>query len=487
MPTVSRFNIIIPLKDKRCLAYNSFNGGMALWEPPELEAYESVRDGKYPNDNDGVLKDLMDGGFIFPGYVDEIGILYRQYFRHRYDRSTMILTVAPTMGCNFGCDYCFQGGDKKNESMGKDVQDGIVALVNRVSPQLKRLHIAWYGGEPLLKLDIIEDLSDRIISICDGCSIQFDSMMVTNGYLLTSETARSLSARRVKTIQITLDGHREDHDSRRPLLSGKGTFDQILHNIESIVDEVPMALSIRVNIDSRNAEGVRRLIDQMAEMGFGNRKNLKLYFAPVEATTEACHGIADICMLKGEYGSLERDLYSSGFDLGLTVLPYPPRFRSSCGAVRPRGLVVLPNGDVHKCWHSVGSEERRVGTIFDLDSLNHNPTLKEWLFWNPFQDPRCKECKILPNCAGGCAYKFLYPDDAKGEGSALPCISWRYNINEMLILRAIKMGFIKADDCDQDALLTAESRKKAAFEPCIPLTDPPVLEPPSREERPFEV
>jgi uncharacterized protein len=466
--TVSRFNILVPLKNKRCLAYNSFNGGMALWERPQLEAYECVRKGKFIGDNDEALKDLINGGFVFPGSVDEIAILYQQYCRHRYDSSTMILTVAPTMGCNFGCDYCFQGEDKDNESMSQEVQDGIISLVMRVSPQLKRLHIAWYGGEPLLQLKIIEELSDRIIPLCDSRSMQFDSMMVTNGYLLTPEAARSLYLRRVKTIQITLDGQQIDHDSRRPLLSGRATFNHILQNIVSIVNEIPIALSIRVNIDSRNMQGIRKLIDQMADMGLGNKRNLKLYFAPVEATTEACHGVADICMPKGQYSLLERDLYLHGYERCLTVMPYPPRFRGSCGAVRPRGLVVLPNGDIHKCWHSAGVKERRVGTVFDLESLNHNALLKEWLMWNPFQDSRCKECKILPNCAGGCAYKFLYPDDARGEGAAMPCISWKYNINEMLILRAIKMGAITIEDCDPSGKEISRGPPNADHGPLCP-------------------
>ena len=439
---------------------------MALWEPHDLEIFERIRRGATIEETDASLKDLINGGFAFPGYVDEVAVLDQQYRKHRFDRSTMILTIAPTVGCNFGCDYCFQGEKKNDESMSRDIQDRIVGLVKRVSPGLKRLHVAWYGGEPLLRLKIIENLSDHFISFCDSHAIQYDSMIVTNGYLLRPSVARSLHVHRVKTVQITLDGQQIYHDSRRPLLSGGPTFDHIVKNIKSVVDEVPINFSIRVNIDSRNVAGIHGLIENLAEMGLGNKRNFKLYFAPIEATTEACHSIAGACMPKGEYGTLEADLYRLGFESGLTVLPYPPRFRGSCGAVRPTGLVLLPNGDIHKCWHAATIRERRVGTLFDLDALNQDQLLREWLLWNPFEISDCRKCKILPNCAGGCGYKFLYSEDAKGEGATLPCISWKYNINEMLILRAVKLGIITADDYDPAAIATDESMLQVDPESC---------------------
>ncbi|MCX6677463.1 MAG: SPASM domain-containing protein [Methanothrix sp.] len=170
-------------------------------------------------------------------------------------------------------------------------------------------------------------------------------------------------------------------------------------------------------------------------------------------------------MPKGEYSALETELYRHGYESGLTVLPYPPRFRGSCGAVRPRSMVVLPNGDIHKCWHTTGFRERRVGTIFDLESINHDPTMKDWLLWNPFRDGRCRKCKILPNCAGGCGYKSLYPDAGKGEGGRLPCISWKYNINELLVLRAVTMGIISIGDYDPQAICTQECSLQIETEP----------------------
>ncbi|SVD18243.1 uncharacterized protein METZ01_LOCUS371097, partial [marine metagenome] len=68
--------------------------------------------------------------------------------------------------------------------------------------------------------------------------------------------------------------------------------------------------------------------------------------------------------------------------------------------------------------------------------------------------PICNNCKILPNCAGACAYKFVHNDKLRGEAAALPCPSWKYNINERLFLRAEKLGMVKKEDWDDSISVT---------------------------------
>ncbi|MDJ0757052.1 MAG: TIGR04463 family radical SAM/SPASM RiPP maturase [Ardenticatenaceae bacterium] len=444
----SRYTITVPLRHGRALAYNALSGGLALWEAPEKRFYDQIGDGRDLDETDDMVRAFHHGGYIAPAETDELAIIEKEYTAHRYNQETMILTIAPTLACNFGCDYCFQGQDKDPETMSLQVQDAIVELVGRVAPRIKRLHIAWYGGEPLVRLNIIEALSDRIIPQCDRHGIKYDALIVTNGYKLTPAAARSLYIRRVKTVQITLDGAPADHDQRRVLLSGGNTFNKIVDNISAWIDEVPLAVSVRVNIDDRNQNRIHGLIDHLAEIGLAGKRNFKLYFAPVEATTAGCHSITDVTMGKAHYGKLEAELYLHAYEAGLSGLPYPPRFRGTCSAVRPKGFVIVPNGDLHKCWDTVSWPEQRVGTIFNLDALNSDERVLRWLRWTPFKNDTCRNCKILPVCAGSCAYKFIHADHTRGEAAVLPCPSWKYNINEKLALRAIKTGVITAEDYD---------------------------------------
>lgn len=341
--------------------------------------------------------------------------------------------------------------------MSQDVQDAIVTLVTRAAPTIKRLHVAWYGGEPLLARAVIASLSDRMISLCDLRGIAYDAMIVTNGYGLTENVARSLHDRRVKVAQVTLDGAVDYHNQRRSLLGGQPTFQRIVENLRGVLDELPLRVTVRINIDSRNAASVRGLLDYLCRVGFARRKNFGVYFAPVEAITEGCHCVVDACMSKSQYAQLEIALTRYAFDLGLTSLPYPPRFQGVCGALRPKGLVVLPNGDLHKCWDTVSMPDRKTGTIFDVDALRTDERILKWIRWTPFETTACVNCKILPNCAGGCAHKFLNRDQTLGEAASLPCPSWKYNIKERLILMAERSGAIRPDDYDPEQIRTDTS------------------------------
>ena len=453
--TASRYNIQIPLLDGGALLYNSAHGNFMRLAADELACLDEIGAGRASAAPEALVEALVNQGFAIKASIDELAHLRKAYEAHRFEPNTMTMTLAPTMACNFGCDYCFQGANKPSETMSMAVQDAVIDFVERAAEGgLKNLGIAWYGGEPLLRLPIIEALSDRLMAVCDQNGVKYGAMVVTNAYKLDLATARSLHKRKVSSIQITLDGTPEYHDTRRYLLGGKGSFERILQNIQEIVDEVPISYVIRVNIDSRNRHDITKLIDYMAELGLGHRNNLGMYFAPVEAITEGCHNVSDVTMTKGMYGALEAELYQHGYRAGLVSLPTPPRFHGVCGAVKPQGLVVLPTGDIHKCWDTVSSPDKRAGTIFAPGEFVKSEVSLQWLKWTPFDNNSCRNCKILPNCAGACAYKFVYPDLTRGEAATLPCPSWKYNIKERLLWKAVALGKVKPEEYDPGVVAT---------------------------------
>jgi len=446
----SRYNILVPLQGGGTLAYNGLSGALAVWDKADSELYADIVNpgADQCKSSMSAVAELRYGGFVVDPDRDEFAEIRQEYERIRNDSSRLVLTIAPTLACNFGCDYCFQGPDKPHGRMSRHVQGRVVELLAAEAPSLRHLNVAWYGGEPLLAPDVIRSLSESIIRIAQDHGISYDAMIVTNGYGLTAAVASELYSHRVTSAQITLDGAEDEHDQRRHLLSGRGSFNRIIGNLQSVVMQVPINISIRVNIDSRNSDTIEALLADLVDAGLSGRRNFGVYFAPVEAITEGCHNVAESCLSKSAYADLETMLTRRAFEAGLSRSPYPPRLRGICGAVRPNGWVVVPNGDLHKCWDTVSMPEQRIGTVFDVAPLAGNERSERWTNWSPFDNEICSSCKLLPNCAGSCAHKFLNQDQTRGEAAELPCPSWKYNINERLIARAVQSGAITASDYD---------------------------------------
>jgi uncharacterized protein len=79
--------------------------------------------------------------------------------REKVRQEKLIFLV--TEQCNFRCTYCYENFEKGK--MSDDVIEGVIKYVEKRGPQLKNLNVHWFGGEPLLALDVIEKLSNQML------------------------------------------------------------------------------------------------------------------------------------------------------------------------------------------------------------------------------------------------------------------------------------------------------------------------------------
>jgi uncharacterized protein len=444
----SRYNILIPIKTARMLAYNSITGKLTVWAQRGIDVFKNFATMPCTQDNKITAKRLLDDGYLVRKGQDQYAQIKKAYETHRFDPKRMTLSIAPTMSCNFNCDYCFQGDQKARGDMKPEVQDALLAFLEKSMDKLNSLNTAWYGGEPMLRWQTIYNLADRLIDLCNANGVAYHAMMVTNGYLLTQKKAERLYRRRVKTIQITLDGPPVQHNKRRPLITGGPTFDAVVANMKKIVGIIPINISVRINVDARNCSlsEMDHLFQILVDNGLANKKGFGVYFAPVEAITRECHNIAESLLVKEEYARKELALFKMAIKKKLAHYRYPPRFFGTCAAVRPNGYVVLPDGSLHKCWDTISRGENAVGTLFDMDKVPDNKIYRKWLDWSPFKIEECKRCILLPNCAGACGYKMLYHEDTAGASRTAPCISWKYQIKSYLLMWAVSKKMISIDD-----------------------------------------
>jgi uncharacterized protein len=431
----SRYNFFFQVDDQAILGYNSLTTALADLSAQEFATLQDFCD--EPRDDlldacgPGFRDDLVKDGFLVPDDCDELEQLGALHNALKMQRQRSIgLTIVPTLDCNFRCTYCFSYA--RPERMSARVREALLRFVEARLPKADGVSVTWYGGEPTLCLDVIEALSAQLRDACERQGARYlPASIVTNGYLLTEKVAQRLKAAGITQAQVTLDGDRDTHNRRRPLQGGVGTFDRILDNVSASRDILD--IQIRINVDRSNAGAATAALDVLVEHGL---QGVPAYFGHVKPYTEACAGMASACLSDYEFGELNLELSRQAIARGFASLQLPHlKLGGVCGADHAFSYLVAPDGLLFKCWAqaSLGAEYS-IGSIFDDGRTpRQEETLRRYLDWDPLADARCKECRVLPICMGGCPYQRL-----NGSTTAA-CVQQRDFLLDTLALR-YKLG-----------------------------------------------
>lgn len=391
-------------ENDKVLAYNARTAALALMEYGryhdflvfEKEEDDSVLDPEFKSQ-------LKLGGFILDNEINELDVLSHLLLKNRYKTDVLDLTIATTLNCNLGCVYCFEKDIRTNKKMSADVMNKIVDIVKEQTKSLKLLNICWYGGEPLLDMNVIRTLSNQFIQICEDNHIAYNASIITNGFNLTRAIAEELAGLKVSFAQVTIDGPQPIHDVRRPLLGGQPTFDRILHNVEEASHLLPV--SLRINTDDSNKDDMDSLLHLIKERGMGSR--VGVYLAQVKNDND-CYN-SSICMATSNFTELsdEFDRKAQAMGIGNNMLLYPSPTGPYCGADTANSYVIDPDGHLYNCWTDVGHTDKSFGNLVDY-SFDGNVNLKlDYMLYQPMSNETCAACKFLPLCMGGCPYERL--------------------------------------------------------------------------------
>lgn len=437
---LSQYNIPVSIKTNSKLLFNSRTRSLVKLSSQEYQQLTNITEL-----SEAKLKYFVANGFLVKKATNELEQLAVQFHKLRTNTSSLNLTLAPSLGCNLACGYCFQGQDKAKDKFDDTVSQAIVDHLAMQKDTLTHLGITWYGGEPLMAKPVLLKLADKMIALCDMNNINYNSSIITNGYLLTVETALELYARRCTWAQITIDGPEEIHDKMRPKLNGHGSFKKIIDNICAVVTQTPMTINTRVNVGQDNLEHCESLLYDLHQLGIAKTGRFSLYFAPIDASTAESGDAFNQSLPKKVFNQKIIELTRLGEKLGL-IRPKsaPNSFLGMCVAAKNNGLVVAANGDLHKCWETMHDPDKKIGTIFDYNNALKSRNNQLWNQWSPFDNDVCRSCKILPLCGGMCSHRFVY--HGEGDQQSTPCPDWKWNTAENIFTRALNAGVVKASD-----------------------------------------
>jgi len=399
----SRYNFLINSPKCGRLLYNSFTNGI-------LELDESIYD-DFVNlaASDKAAEKLLENfseeeqSYLKENYIlshDEMLLehMHHQSLQRIYSQKHLSLTIAPTQNCNFKCTYCFENF-RTSQYMSDETEAALIRYLNQQKEKngLEVISLTWYGGEPLLVPERLQSLGTKIKET--GLTIQ-NSGIITNGYLLDKLHLEVLKEIDVSTIQITIDGFQQQHDQRRPLKSGKGTFERIIQNIDAFFANGyhrTMFLAIRINVDQTNKKEYASIYHWLKQRYPFD--NYRIYPGWVQKGDDDT--LKSDCFSRKEITDFSIELYKK--DQILTDKLFPKDNCQQCLVRNPYNMILGPKGEIYKCYEDIGDETLVVGNIQNEPVWsNHDLITKYAVGLDHFQDQQCRSCAYLPICHGGC-------------------------------------------------------------------------------------
>lgn len=403
----SIYNKLVEFEGRNFL-FGGMNTALDELDEATLERYLHIE--RETEEDDGI-RALLERGYIVRDEEDELARIRTRY-EERNSHAFLHLTIAPTLSCNCACPYCLEK-TRRHGSMNKETQQQLLRMVESGARQGKNITVTWYGGEPLIAMDAIEALSGGFIASCSKAGVGYAAKMVTNAYLADGEVIERLKRCLVTSLQVTLDGSQQTHDSRRVLANGKGTYDRIFENIKK-AHGAGLKVNIRINVDKENIEEAEGVLD---ELGAASMTDVDVHLGMIKDFN--CHSNCSTLQSTEEFAAaflwFQETLYQHGF-ARTAKRAFPTASCNSCTANCSNSFVVGPDGSLYQCLADLGNREAAIGVVA-------SPERVECSFLpSPFDREQCIGCQCLPYCMGSC------PKVNGRQG----CSVWKYILPEFL-------------------------------------------------------
>ncbi|MBU0485754.1 MAG: geopeptide radical SAM maturase [Proteobacteria bacterium] len=410
------------------LLYSTKKGSVAMLEQEEYARFIAGR----------LSAELIDP-------LTELGMLVTDPARERQEVYAMLpeinrlnpnlnISVIVNLDCNFNCRYCYEGSLKDRIYMSQETVGQLVEFIKgRLRPGIKKVALDFYGGEPLLSLNLIKELSARLQTMLAERGVAYTFSLVTNGSLLTRKTVAELVALGLIGAKVTIDGPPANHNLFRPFKNGTASFELIVKNITDCCDLLKLA--VNGNFTRDNYHSFPELLDILAAQGLSPYRLHQVTFHPVMQVSDrfsspeftgGCAAISEP-WLTGASLYLHKEILRRGYQTH-KITPSP------CMVDLDEALVINHDGGIFKCVSMIGHDDYKVGDIrqgvADYAATYH---LDHWR-----RHDQCCDCKYLPLCFGGCRYMKFQRD---GEMAGVDCQRSYWDATlETLIRQQVNQG-----------------------------------------------
>ncbi len=235
--------------------YDSGTGKVIQLEPNEFKFFKWLFDKNHGhtyddfrlsftlNEDDVALgnirKVITDENLLQAPFKTEfISPMHKEDLDKSMQERVRMITLELTEECNLRCRYCIYN-DQFNKVRGFSKREMSIETVQAAIDFLamhggENISIAFYGGEPLLKFDLIQyaveyskrRMQDKIVTFS----------MTTNMTLMTREMADFFASIDNFSVVCSIDGPEEVHDRYRKYANGNGSHKNAMRGLQYLTE-----------------------------------------------------------------------------------------------------------------------------------------------------------------------------------------------------------------------------------------------------------
>lgn len=337
-----------------------------------------------------------------------------------YPRPVKALCLNIAHDCDLACTYCFAGrgafGGPRG-LMSPQIARAAIAFLAQASGPIPFLEVDFFGGEPLLNLEVIHDTvaCARTFAGLTGKSFRFT--ITTNGTRLTPGVIDILCDHDFGVV-LSLDGREAVHDRYRRDLTGAGSYHRVAGPMQEIARRRPAHTCYVRGTYTRSNLDFSRDVKHLVEMGFPS-----VSLEPVVALPGEDHALRwdDVATIQEEYERLAafyvqeakagRGFRFFHFELDVESGPCLPKRVMGCGAGVDY-LAVSPDGSLYPCHQLLGDPGFLLGHV--ERGIQRPDLVANFAHCTALTKPACQGCWARYHCGGGChASAYLLNQDIR--------------------------------------------------------------------------